>query len=295
MPQMREIKRRIRSIKSTQQITRAMKMVAAAKLRRAQTRLIRFRPYSESIGKMLVEFLPQTSRREHPLLITRPEDKVILVAVTGDRGLCGGFNMNVIRHVGALLGDPLAGKNVQLIGIGARGNRYLKGHKAPLKAAYDDIYDRLSFITVSEITEEIIELYKREEIDALYITYNHFYTVVTQRVETAKVLPLDLDAIKKRHFKEGDTLEENLLYEFEPGIEALSDELISRFVATELFRAVAESIASEFAARMTAMDAATRNADDLIQMLTLQYNRARQASITKEISEIVGGAEAMTT
>jgi len=295
MAQMRDIKRRIRSVMNTQKITRAMKMVAAAKLRRSQTCLFSFRPYSEAIGRMLVDFLPQTSENEHPLLITRPEKKIIIVAITGDGGLCGGFNTNITRRVQSLHENQFSGKHIEIIGIGARGNRYLKSMSGELKASISDIYDKLSFTTVRAITGEIIEMYKREEIDALYFIYNHFKSVVTSLVQISKVLPLDMNAIASRHFEEGEKPQENLLYEFEPQIGPLSDQLISRFVATELYRALAESIASEFAARMTAMDAATVNADDLLQKLNLQYNRARQAGITKEISEIVGGAEAMSS
>ena len=295
MPQIRDIKRRIRSVKNTQQITRAMKMVAAAKLRRAQDRLLAFRPYSDATGRLLVDFLPQTMGNEHPLLLTRPEDKVVLVAITGDRGLCGGFNMNILRRVEALLDGEFKGKEVQTISIGARGNQGLLKRGVPVVEAHSDVYDRLSFNTVYAITNELIERYKREEIDALYIVYNHFVKVVTQSVETVKVLPLDMEAISRRFPKDEPAPARSHVYEFEPALEPLSDLLISRFVATELFRALAESVASEFAARMTAMDAATNNADELIGSLTLQYNRARQAAITKEITEIVGGAEAIAS
>jgi len=295
MPHMREIKRKIRSVRSTQQITRAMKMVAAAKLRRAQARLWRFRPYSDMIGRLLTEFLPQTSRNEHPLLVERPEKKIVMAVITGDRGLCGGFNMNVVRRFVDVLEGDFADRDVQTIGIGGRGNHWLKKQGITLQEEHTDIYDRLNSTTVTAITDELIEHYKVQEIDALYIIYNHFITVMTQEVRCAKVLPLDLDAISKRYCPEGEEPTMELEYEFEPPIEQLTDHLISRFVATELFRALAESVASEFAARMTAMDAASHNADELIHDLTLMYNRARQAGITKEITEIVGGAEAMAS
>jgi len=278
-----DIRRRIRSVKNTQQITRAMKMVAAARLRRAQDRVFNARPYANQMLALLGSLAARTEQRAHPLLAERPVEKVLLVLVTGDKGLCGAFNTNLIRAAQDYLTEHRDHK-VSMMAVGRKGRDFYRKRPVEIIADYVNIFTRLQFSHAREIAERIIGLYTRREVDAVDFIYNESKTVLTQRLTVERYLPI-------RPVKpiEGEALVD-YIYE-EPAAEIFR-RLLPRYVEIQVYRALLESAAAEFAARMTAMDAATNNAGEMIDSLTLHMNRVRQAAITREIIEIVSGAAA---
>ncbi|MHC4712503.1 MAG: ATP synthase F1 subunit gamma [Planctomycetota bacterium] len=301
MANLKDIKRRIRSVKGTQQITRAMKMVAAAKLRRNQDALVRLRPFTDGVATLLARFLPQSIGDEHPLLVRRdPVRGRMMVVLTGDKGLCGAFNQNLIRHAQDVERE-CAACPLSIMTIGRKGYMFYRKRGVEVARHWEDIYDKLSFITAQTISNHIEEAFVSGRADEVLLVYNHFVSPIEQHVRSYSVLPLDVSNIRESAAAgsrapreiEIPAEDERLVYLFEPDIISLCNDLLSRYLASELFRAMLENVASEFGARMTAMDSATENASDLISRLTLMYNRARQASITKEILEVAGGAEAM--
>lgn len=299
MPQAREILRRISSVHNTQQITRAMKMVAAAKLNRAQGRMLAMRPYADGIGSILRHIARDLFGDEHSLLKPRMEVKrVLTIVIAGDRGLCGGFNTNAIRNaIAHLQGMPKV--EHELIAIGKRANAGLRKLPHPIKKTYFDVFDNLSFVLSTEIARQLLEGWaasEAERVDEVYLVYNQFVSVMAQRPMVQKLLPLDLDAMVAAERKDEAAAEPNPprpIYDIDPDPEVVLEHLVSHHLSTEIYRATVESYAAELAARMTAMDSATNNAEDMIDRLTMDYNRARQAGITAELLDIVGGANAL--
>ena len=291
MPNLIDIRRRIRSVKSTQQITKAMKMVAASKLRRSQERVVAARPYARTLGATLASVAGRLPAREdgapaHPLLAQREERKVVLVVVTGDKGLCGAFNTNVNRVAGAFLREKRgAGVEVSLVTLGRKAVDFWKRRTVPVLDARPGLFQRFGYDTASEVARSLAARFTGGEVDAVYVVYNEFKSVISQVVGVKRLLPIELGEL--------EATDAGTDYLFEPGPDVILGRLLPRHVEFQLFRVLLESNAAENAARMTAMESATKNAGEMIDSLTLTYNRARQAKITKELIEIVSGAEAL--
>jgi F-type H+-transporting ATPase subunit gamma len=282
MPSLIDIRRRIRSVKNTQQITKAMKMVSAAKLRRAQDRVIAARPYVALLGKMLADVAAAASADEqagaNPLLAARPEERVLLVLITADKGLAGAFNSNLIKGALRFMAER-HGASFKLELAGRKGRDFFRKHGVIILGEHTGLSVKPAYADMAAIARQAMELFRAGEIDAVYMLYNEFKSVMTQRLTVTRVLPVPLpDRAEPMDF----------IYE-QPAAELLG-ELLPKYVETELFRALLESTAAEHAARMTAMESATSNAAEMIDKLTLHMNRVRQASITKEIIEVVSGA-----
>ena len=288
MPTLLDYRRRIRSVKNTQQITRAMKFVAAAKLRRAQEGVFHARPYAKEIRRVLQSAMQRVSEPQHPLLERRPEQRVLVLVLTSDKGLAGAFNTNVLRRASEYL-RQLQGKDVQSIAVGRKGVEAFRRRKWKLAGEYLNVSTHVEFRHAEEISKRIAEMYSKHEVDAVYAVYNEFKSVMVQQLRLMKLLPLDPESFAAAPEKKAELLETvDYIYEERP--EEIFAHLVPRYLETEIFRILLESAAAEHAARMTAMDAATTNAGELITELTLDMNRIRQASITKEIIEIVSGA-----
>lgn len=282
-----DLRRRIRSVKNTQQITRAMKMVAAARLRRAQEQALAARPYAEALREVVSNLAGQTGELSHPLLEQREEKKVLLAIVTGDKGLCGSFNTNVVRQAGIEIKKH---QNLDLLLLGKRGREFFKKRPTPIRAAHTSLFSGVKFEAAAEIATDIADAFTRHEYDAVYVIYNKFVSVIQQKLTVERLLPVGIEADqttgKKAVGAGGD-------YLYEPSAFDILQEVVGSYVASQMFRILLESQAAEHAARMTAMDSATKNAGDLIGSLTLTYNRSRQAAITKELIEVVSGAKAL--
>jgi F-type H+-transporting ATPase subunit gamma len=289
MPTQLDIKRRIRSVKNTQQITRAMKFVAAARLRRAQERAFAARPYARAVSRLIHSVALRVPRGTNALLERRDEKRILLLTVSGERGLCGAFNANVIRRTLEFLREHSA-ENPSLIVLGRKIRDAMRKQRWKIIAEHVDVTARPSLGAAGEITKDVISLYESGEIDAVYIVFNEFKSVLAQILRLEKLLPIEPD-----HALAGEESQEkskeapiDYLYEQPPG--EILGHLLPRYVQVQIFRALAESAAAEHAARMTAMDSATNNAGELIDKLTLYMNKVRQAAITKEIIEVVSGA-----
>lgn len=348
MPNILDIRRRIRSVTNTRQITKAMKMVSAAKLRRAQERALAARPYAQMLTNVLKSLVsraeiydPETGEPKHPLLAERPENNIQLIVVSGDKGLAGAFNTNILKAAMRFLGAK-GGKNVEIEAIGRKGRDFLRRRyptAEPRSAASSEagrtalirehvgVLNKIDYEMAKEIAGRVIDRYSNCEIDAVYLVYNEFKSVISQRLIVERVLPIEhigeadvaqsegmsaeerkkaLDAAKGTGvgLRPADTHEVDaeaakfataqVDYIYEQSPEELFASLLPKYVGIQIFRALLESVAAEHAARMTAMDAATNNASDMIDSLTLVMNRARQAKITKEIIEIVSGAAALS-
>jgi F-type H+-transporting ATPase subunit gamma len=282
-----DLRRRIKSVKNTQQITKAMKMISAARLRRAQERIFAARPYSAALRQVLASVAMRIEGPEdHPLLEERDEKKVLLVVVTADRGLCGAFNTNIIRAAQNAIKDHPNWESVKLLPIGRKGNDFFRRRSIPIRAEAVQIFQALTLEKAREIAGILIKDFTEKEVDAVYVQYNEFKSVIAQNVRLERLLPIE-------RFE--DTPEPSapmIDYLYEPSPEAILAELLPKHIEFQLYRILLESAAAEQGARMTAMEAATKNASDMIASLTLSYNRIRQASITKEIIEIVSGAAA---
>jgi F-type H+-transporting ATPase subunit gamma len=286
-----DIRRRLRSVKSTQQITKAMKMVAAAKLRRAQERVIGARPYAKLLSDVLAPVTAHAGELKHPLLATRPEKKVIVMVVAGDRGLAGAFNTNVNRATTHLLASHTEWTDVRLLPVGKKAVEYWKRRKYPFtQKTYPGIFGDLKYAYAREIATFLSEEFLAERVDAVYVVVNEFRSILSQVVTVAKLLPLSTEAAEKAEKKGSGT---SIDYLYEPDAPSILAWLLPRYLEFTVYRALAESAAAEMGARMTAMDSASKNAGDMIDKLTLTYNRARQARITKELIEIVSGAAAL--
>ncbi|ABB16151.1 ATP synthase F1 subunit gamma [Carboxydothermus hydrogenoformans] len=280
MPSMRDLRRRIKSIKNTQQITKAMKMVAAAKLRRAQEMVVASRPYAKRIKDVLARAAAATTETAHPLLIKREVKATGYVLITADRGLCGGFNANLIRKATVELKEF---SNPKLITVGRKGRDFFKKRGYEIVGEFTNLGESISFDAARVIAGFIMEKYLDGTFDEVYLVFSEFVNPLVQRPQTLKLLPLEAPAEESGGGE----------YIFEPSADAVLNTLLPKYVEVQVYRALLESKASEHGARMTAMDTATENATEMIAKLTLQLNRARQAAITKEIAEIVGGAAAL--
>jgi F-type H+-transporting ATPase subunit gamma len=288
-----DIRRRIRSVKNTQQITKAMKMVAASKLRRAQDRVLSARPYATTLEATLASVAARVPAHEdgtpaHPLLEGREEKNVIVVAVSGDKGLAGGFNTNVNRAVGAFLREQREkGVNVKLVVLGKKSNDFWRRRPVEILDARPGLFSKLGMTVAAEIARGLAARFVSGETDAVYVVYNEFRSVISQVVRTKRLLPVSLDAAAPKADAGGAD------YLYEPAPDVILGTLLPRFLEFQMYRALLESNAAFFAAQMTAMDSASKNAGEIIDGLTLTYNRARQARITKELIEIVSGAAAL--
>jgi F-type H+-transporting ATPase subunit gamma len=285
MPNVRDIRHRIRSVKNTQQITRAMKMVASGRLRRAQASVFSARPFARQMLAVLTSVAARTDQSAHPLLAQRPVEKVLLVLITGDRGLCGAFNANLLRAAEHYLAGH-ASEQVSLLLVGRKGRDYFRKKLIRKVGEYVSLFGKLRFADTQPIAKQIIDAYTSEVVDAVDFIYNEFKSMLVQRLTVERYLPIPPFSPPLP----GQALID-YIYE-QPPAEIFRD-LLPRYVEVEVYRALLESQAAELSARMTAMDAATNNATELIDTLTLQMNRARQAAITKEIIEIVSGAAAL--
>lgn len=311
MPTLLDYRRRIRSIKSTQQITRAMKFVAAAKLRRAQTGVFAARPYAHEIVRVLRSAAARIDAPAHPLLERRPEERVLAVILTGDRSLAGAFNANVLRRAMQFLRERPADRNEILI-VGKKGRDTLRKRGWKFAAEYLNVSSAVEFGKAREIAAKIAELYTKKEVGAVYAIYNEFKSVMIQRLQVEKLLPIDPAVVAEQGTAETAPGREGpqssqprelspsgksfiVDYIYEQPVEEIFAHLVPRYLEAEVFRILLESSAAEHAARMTAMDSATRNASELIDRLTLQMNKTRQAAITKELIEIVSGAASATS
>lgn len=287
MPSLRDIKRKITSVKKTQQITKAMKMVAAAKLRRAQDRVVAARPYARKMLSVIANLAAGVERAQHPLLAKREPKKVKLLVLTSDRGLCGGYNTNIQRKaVEAVRQLQAEGKEVKVNVVGRKGRDFFR--KRPVYTL-GKVWSELGMIDyekAADVGKNIVERFAAGETDEVYLLYNEFKSVIQQKVTLEKLLPVEPP-------EEADPFMAATDYIYEPSPSAILSSLLPKHVEVQVYRAMLESQASEMGARMTAMDSATRNAKEVIERLTLKFNKTRQAAITKEISEIVGGAEAL--
>jgi F-type H+-transporting ATPase subunit gamma len=298
---LKAIRKRIGSVKNTQKITRAMKMVAGARLTRAQHRILALRPYAARTASVLREVTAVASHRardggevDHPLLTLRQEKSVLLLVISSDRGLCGAFNTNILRAAEREWRTRTkAGQNVQIAVIGRKGRDFFRRRNAPLFHVFEGVWDRLDFEQARGVARTVLSPFIAGSVDAILVVYNEFKSAMTQRVVAEALFPLAAVAPEEgvdSELKKDDWEREFL---FEPSKTALLERLVPMYVEVSLLRALLESMASELGARMTAMDAATKNASEMIDKLTLQYNRARQAAITTELMEIIGGAEAL--
>jgi F-type H+-transporting ATPase subunit gamma len=295
MPNLRDIQRRIKAVKNTRQITSAMKMVAAAKLRRAQTRMMDLRPYADKMGEVISSLSTGADMDVNPLLAKRPPKVVEVLVITSDRGLCGAFNTNILKASRTLMdqlskeeAETLAGgpPEVNVSSVGKKAADYFKRRDIELKNKWVGISGGINYMHAKEMAENIIERYLNEEIDGVHIVYNMFKNVVVQEVTTAQLLPIEPPEAPEEGATKADFI-------YEPSEQALFDALLPKNIEIQIYRALLESQASEEAARMTAMTNATKSANEMIDRMTLQFNKARQAAITAELMDIVGGVEAL--
>jgi F-type H+-transporting ATPase subunit gamma len=284
MPSLLDIRRRIRSVKNTQQLTKAMKTVSAAKLRRAQERVFSARPYAEQLKKVLGNLTSRIENISHPLLAVRPEERILFIVVTADRGLCGAFNSNIVRIASSFLREH-SSQTVNLLTAGRKGRDFLRRRGIAIRSEFVNIFSKLDYGHARDISEVVVQAYSEGEVDAVYIVYNEFKSVIQQRVVVEKVLPLSPIELQET----GPQLD----YIFEQPPQDIFNRLLPRYVEVQIYRALLESAASEHGARMASMDTASRNAGEMIDMLTLNMNRIRQAAITREIIEVVSGAGAL--
>ncbi|MCH8125302.1 ATP synthase F1 subunit gamma [candidate division KSB1 bacterium] len=288
MATLRDIRRRISSVKSTQQITRAMKMVAAAKLRRAQEKILKARPYAYELRNVIGHLANIVDHDAHPLLSVREVQSVGFVVVTSDRGLCGAFNINIIRRATEQIKAAQAeGKSAKLILVGKKARDYFRRRDYEIIAEHIDLFNKLDFSHAQALAGDITRFYTQGEVDLVSVIYNEFKSAVQQNLTVEQLLPIEPKSI------EGSTLKFNYIYE--PSPDTIINVLLPRQINIQTWRILLETSSAEHGARMTAMEVATENAQEMITDLTLHYNRVRQASITKEILEIIGGAEALKT
>jgi F-type H+-transporting ATPase subunit gamma len=281
MPSLKAIRKRIVSVRNTQQITKAMKMVAAAKLRRAQEAVVQSRAYAQKLGEVVAGLASESTLREHPLMRERdPQGRVMLLVLTSDRGLCGGYNTNLLRQTERFLKTP---ERQSVLGlVGRKGYDYYKRRQTEI-LEHVTIGSGAPIELARGIVARVVARFMAGEVDAIYVLFSRFRSAISQVPTVERLLPIEAPAAS----------DEPREYLFEPDRDAVIEELLPRYVEVKVFQAVLEAIASEHGARMTAMESASKNASDMIERLTLEMNRARQATITKELMEIVGGAEAL--
>ena len=293
MPNLLDIRRRIKSVKNTQQITKAMKMVSAAKLKRAQDRVVTARPFAIKMAEVLGELAKRTDEDfHHPLLDLRGDQRYLLVLITADKGLCGAFNTNLTKAGQSFMRDN-AGKTIELMAIGRKGRDFFRNRHAVIAGEYLGLTGkgRVEFSEALEVARSIIKIYTEDPgIDKVFLIYNEFKSVLSQRVVLEQLLPVSRAQEEEPDAKTQRTLVD---YIYEQPPDEMFSRLLPRLIETQIFRALLESVASEHGARMTAMDSASKNASELIESLTLNMNRIRQAAITNEIIEVVSGAAAL--
>jgi F-type H+-transporting ATPase subunit gamma len=297
VPSLKAIRKRIVSVKNTRKMTRAMKLISAAKLRRAQDAIIAARPYASALTKVVSELAAVAGTDAHPLFVTREVKKASIVLLTTDRGQAGAFNASVIKKVESVVENELAGASeISLRIVGRKGTQYFRRRNANIASTDATATNGATALTLARETAiRIIDDFLTGKVDRVYVVYNEFKSAISQGVVAVQVLPVQPEAVQAIQPAAGAHVGEATAtdYAYEPSKEALLSSLVPLYVEIGLYRAALESIASEHGARMTSMDNATRNAGDMIDALTLVYNRARQAAITKELLEIIGGAEAL--
>jgi F-type H+-transporting ATPase subunit gamma len=287
MPSLRDIKKRIQSVKNTGKITKAMKMVAASKLRKAQDNMLKLRPYSDKMASILSSLASGVEREAHPLLFVRPRETVEVVVLTTDKGLCGAFNTNIIKEAARLIKQRRSeGFKVSVTTVGKKARDFSRRRDVPLRKSWVGFSGKVTYAGAQEVARDIIDAYIDEQIDEVFLVYNEFRSVIVQAPTLKKLLPIEALGEEDQAISRGDFI-------FEPSSAEILNRLLPKNIEIQIFRALLESQASEEAARMTAMENATKNTNEMIDSLTLQYNKARQASITKELMDIVGGAAAI--
>jgi F-type H+-transporting ATPase subunit gamma len=285
MASLRDIRKRIASVKNTQKITNAMKMVSAAKLRRAEEAIKAARPFSEKMREVLMSLASRANPSAHPMLEVRPVQKALLILITADRGLCGAFNTNLNRRAEAFVKEMKAkGIQVDLINVGRKGNDYFRRRQVEIAEKFVNVMNQVSFELAGQVINAAAEKFNLGDYQEVYLLYNSFRTAVTQIVTFRRLLPIK---------PEQDDAPRDREYLYEPSEEELLEGILPRYIQVQVFTGLLDSVASEHGARMTAMEAATTNAEEMIYKLTLKHNRLRQESITTELMEIVGGAEAL--
>lgn len=287
MASLKDIKKRITTVQNTQQITKAMKMVSAAKLRRAQQAVEAARPYADKIAEVLASLsLRVEEEDQHPLLQERGKDRALIVLITADRGLCGGFTANISKAVERHVQEKRDGfGDYDVMIIGRKGHEFLKRRPVQIEKVHENITGNVTYASAQLLAQEIIDGYLADRWDAVYLAYNAFHSAISQEVTIAPIMP-----VEPQQPPEDEPV---IDYIYEPSIKDVLAQIVPKYVETQMFRALLESAASEHGARMTSMDNASKNASEMIDNLTLEYNRARQAAITKELSEIVSGAESI--
>lgn len=292
MPSLIDLRRRIKSVKNTQQITKAMKMVAAARVRRTQEAILNARPYAEKMLGVLNSLASRIDRNRHPLLKIHETDRnVEVLVITADKGLCGSFNINAIKGALDFMQDK-QGHEIGLNLVGKKAREFFRRRDFRIIDEYIDLFPNVAYGQAMKIGSDIISGYKAANLDAVYVVYNQFVSMMSQKVLVEQLLPIkELEFTQEQEFQEGTPL--SLEYIYEPHSNEILEELLPRHVNTQIYRALLESAASENAARMTAMDSATKNAGELIDHLTLVMNRIRQDAITNEIIEVVSGANVL--
>jgi F-type H+-transporting ATPase subunit gamma len=287
MAQIKEIKTRIKSVKNIGQITKAMKMVASARLKRAQERILGARPYAIKMADVMKNLASKAGGEVHPLLSIREEGKTALMVITADRGLCGSFNTNILRQAYAYMKEN---PQAVLLTVGKKGRDFFKRRNYAIRREWLGIFPRVAMEAVLEMRDEIETMFVAEKFKTVKVLYTEFKSVIRQKTALDTLLPIKVEELpgesKKPDYAGGD-------YEFEPDIETIMERLISQYLATQIHRYLLESFSSEMGAKRNAMEAASKNASEMMAKLTLEFNRARQAMITKEIAEIVGGAAAL--
>jgi F-type H+-transporting ATPase subunit gamma len=283
MPALIDIRRRIRSVKSTQQVTKAMKMVSAAKLRRAQEAIFAARPFARKMMEVLNRMASRADPHAHPLLEDRGEGKALAVVITADKGLCGAFNANIIRTVTRFLAERPE-VDVTFSFVGRKGGDHFRRREVKIRSERVGIFQALRFETAREIAADLVRAFTSRAVDRVFLVHNEFKSVIQQPLVVDRLLPIE------RHVIRPEEEESDLDYIYEPAPAAIFEEILPKHVEMQVWRALLESAAAEHGARMTAMDAATNNATELIDRLTLHMNKVRQAAITKEIIEVVSGA-----
>ena len=295
MANQRAIRKRIGSVKSTQQITKAMKMVSAAKLKRAQDAIVAARPYARQMREVVRSVAARAGEEAHPLLTVREAKRIALLVVTSDRGLCGGFNSNLLRAANRFLAERKGGhEEIVLFVVGRKARDFFRRRRVPVHKEYLNVLGKLSYAHAEQFSHDLVEGYLVGEFDEVVIAFNEFRSAISQTVRFEKLFPVALEpAAGGPGEKEKEQPAADIDYLYEPSRKKILEVLLPKYVETQVFRVLLESVAGEHGARMTAMDSATNNAVDMISRLTLQMNRARQAAITKELMEIIGGAEAL--
>ncbi len=289
MASLRDIRKRIRSVRNTQQITKAMKMVAAAKLRKAQDAILAARPYAQMLDQIISELAARAKSMAHPLLLTRPPKKVELLVLTSDRGLAGGFNSNVLRRATRFLYDNQhTYGQIDVSTIGRKGFEFFRRRRVAVRKDFTGLYSRLTYPTAADIAGEFAAHFVAGEVDAVFLLYNEFVSAITQRIALIQLLPMQ--PLERAGSPDAPAPVD---FKYEPDMATVLEKLLPQALTIRLYRALLESVASEHGARMSAMEKATSNASEMIDRLTLFYNRTRQAVITKELMEIVSGAEAL--